>query len=368
MTTISIGPRVQYWREKRNLTQTDVAVRLGIKDRQTISAIETGERQIKADELLGILQVLGVTLDDLTNPFKLLGEGSFNWRQHGLPIDRLARYEETAGSWIAIYRHYAATLGIKPPLRRPKLPLSSSASYEQAMEAGERVCSELELGPVPADRLITAMEEKYGILVLMVDAEEGISGAACRLPEIDAILVNRREVIGRRNFDLAHELFHIMTWEQMPPARFEDTSKKTKDRVERLADNFAGALLMPVNILIRFGEWTHLGSAELVRKLNETADELRVTAKALKWRLFALKMLKETFVSVLDDALIRNNGRLKSEDEVPSLFSKKFNELIAKVLDLGLLSRRRAAQELSVELHELDQLLLPYSAALAESV
>ena len=65
-----------------------------------------------------------------------------------------------------------------------------------AMDAGERFVSELGLGPVPALRLAAVMEEELEILVLMVDAQEGISGAACRLPELDAVLIARRELAG----------------------------------------------------------------------------------------------------------------------------------------------------------------------------
>lgn len=38
----------------------------------------------------------------------------------------------------------------------------------------------------------------------MVDAFEGISGAACHLLELGVALINRREIVGRRHFDLAH--------------------------------------------------------------------------------------------------------------------------------------------------------------------
>jgi uncharacterized protein DUF955 len=39
---------------------------------------------------------------------------------------------------------------------------------------------------------------------------EGISGVACQLQAGDAILINRQENEGRRNFDLAHEIFHVL--------------------------------------------------------------------------------------------------------------------------------------------------------------
>ena len=90
------------------------------------------------------------------------------------------------------------------------------------MAAGERFAADFELGDVPAARLAEVMEGKLGILVLMVDAIEGVSGAACRLPELDVVLINRKEVAGRRHFDLAHELFHILTWDAMPPEHVEE--------------------------------------------------------------------------------------------------------------------------------------------------
>src|SRR2546429_7733579 len=86
---------------------------------------------------------------------------------------------------------------------------------------------------------------RHTSLVLMVDPIKGVSGAACRLPELDVVLINRREIAGRRHFDLAHELFHIFTWDAMPPEHIEEVTPKTRTRVEQLADSFASAVLMP---------------------------------------------------------------------------------------------------------------------------
>ena len=56
--------------------------------------------------------------------------------------------------------------------------------YEDAIEAGERFAAEFELGEVPAERLAEVMDEALGILVLMVEADRGISGAACHEVEL----------------------------------------------------------------------------------------------------------------------------------------------------------------------------------------
>lgn len=63
---------------------------------------------------------------------------------------------------------------------RPSLGLTRRSQYEDAIELGERFAAEFDLGDVRAARLVEVVEGALGILVLMVDATEGISGAACR--------------------------------------------------------------------------------------------------------------------------------------------------------------------------------------------
>ncbi|MGH7986307.1 MAG: helix-turn-helix transcriptional regulator, partial [Candidatus Binataceae bacterium] len=41
-----IGARIKALREERSLSQDDLARLFGFKDRQTVSAIETGERRV----------------------------------------------------------------------------------------------------------------------------------------------------------------------------------------------------------------------------------------------------------------------------------------------------------------------------------
>ena len=170
------------------------------------------------------------------------------------------------------------------------------------MRAGERFAAEFRLGDAPATCLSEIMERELGILVLMVDADRDISGAACRLPELDAVLIARREVVGRRHFDLAHELFHILTWDAMPPEHYEAAQETGRTRVEQLANNFAAALLMPAAALRRFGVWSNLVEEEMIRRLNAAADELQVTSSALRWRLAALGELKPAAARALPEA------------------------------------------------------------------
>jgi Zn-dependent peptidase ImmA (M78 family)/transcriptional regulator with XRE-family HTH domain len=357
MSTQLIGARIKALREQRVLSQDDLARLFGFKDRQTVSAIETGERRVSAEELLLAVEKLGVSLDYFTDPFRLDGEGKFSWRQTGLPPERLSAYEREAGRWIAAFRRIAPEVGHETPLLRRSLNLTRHSRFEDAAAAGDRFAAEFVLGEVPASALPAAMEQGLGLLVLMVNASEGISGAACRLPELDTVLINRREVPGRRHFDLAHELFHMLTWDAMAPEHIEEATETSANRVEQLANSFASAVLMPTAVLDRFGDWSALNRDELVTKLNNVADELRVTSSAMKWRLASLGRVDRARAREIPDAALRNNGHLfVAVEPPPPLFSKPFVGVIARAIDDGRISARRAADLLDQTVDDLADL------------
>jgi Zn-dependent peptidase ImmA (M78 family)/DNA-binding XRE family transcriptional regulator len=352
MPTDLIGTRIKALREERKLSQDDLARLFGFKDRQTISAIETGERRLSAQELLVAIDKLRAPLDYFTNPFLLVGEGKFSWRQSNVGLAQLNAFERVAGRWIAANRRLAPEVGRPAPYLRQALKLSARSTFEDAMAAGERFAKDFELGSVPAKRLAEAMERKLAILVLMVDAIDRVSGAACRLPDLDAVIINRHEVPGRRHFDLAHELFHILTWDTMPPEHVEESSEVSRNRIEQLANNFASAVLMPASVLESFGAPGH----DTVKWLNATADALEVTATALKWRMVALGKFDHGQAKAIPDAALRNNGHKVVRVEPPPLFSKQFMEVIALAIKEGQISARKAADVLDLTIDDLADL------------
>lgn len=368
MSTALIGRRLKALRDARDLNQDKIAEILGVKDRQTISAIENGERKVKADELLALVEKLDVDLDYFTDPFRLEGEGSFSWRRgKEVPADRLDTYERGAGRWIAAFRDLAPRVGRDVPLIRPQLPLDKTSTFDAAANAGERFAAEYALGDVPSGRLASIMEEQLGILVMMVDAQDGISGAACTLPEVGSVLINRREVKGRRHFDLGHELFHLMTWDKMPPDRSENANGK-KNHVEKLADTFASAVLMPRAVLEGI-EWRALDQTALVAAINRRATELGVSADALRWRLASTGILTQAAARAIPGDALRHNGYVDlSEPEVPPLFSHRFMQVIGDAIDHGMVSRRRAARLLDVDVYDLGELFRVHDLLVPEGL
>jgi Zn-dependent peptidase ImmA (M78 family) len=139
----------------------------------------------------------------------------------------------------------------------------------------------------------------------------------------------------------------------MPPEHSEEARETGGNRIEQLANNFASALLMPTHTLDRFGDWSSLEGQELIVRLNAAADELQVTASALKWRLAALGKLKPATIRAIPEAALRNNGKETAVVTPPPLFSKPFMEVIALAVDQGRISSRRAAGLLDLTIDDL---------------
>lgn len=334
-----VSVRLKALREGRGLTQEAVAAAIGVNDRQTVAAIEAGQRAIRPEELVRAAEYLKVEVDAFLDPFRLVGEGEFSFRTSETDSAVLAGFEARAGRWIATYRELGRQAGRPPRLLGTRLELTERASFEDAAAGGEYLWAAWNLGSVPADRLEEALERELGILVLYVDAPAGVSGAASHLPGQHTILVNRSEPPGRRSFDLAHELFHLLTWESMPPKRAEPREVRPAkgNRVEQLAENFASGLLMPARVVT--ARWEARGKEGAAAWLGRTAPELRVSAPALGWRLVNLGLLPRAEMERLAERL----PTAKREKAKPLLFSQPFIARVAEAVESGRLSLRRAS-------------------------
>jgi Zn-dependent peptidase ImmA (M78 family)/DNA-binding XRE family transcriptional regulator len=358
-----IARRIKALREQQDVTQAALSAQLGFNDRQTLAAIEAGERRVSPEELVRLAQALRVDLDTLLDPYRLIGEGAFSFRAKEVEEPALAAFEERARRWIATYRELGMQAGDEPRRLGQKLELYPWSSFEDASASAEMLWKLWDLGDVPARGLEEAIETRLGALVLHVDAAEGISGAASQLPGLQAILVNRRESPGRRSFDLAHELFHLLTWDAMPPRRVEPLEVKPAkgNRVEQMAESFAAALLMPSMIVA--GRWGERGGEDLPSWLRRTADELRVSVPALQWRLFNLGHLSRAELKAM--AAVPRPSASIGPRELPLLFSRRFVKRVADAVDAGRLSLRRAAGLLGLSMTELTGLCAAHGCRLS---
>ena len=359
-----VGARLKAARRRVGLTQAQLADALGLRHRQTVASIEAGRRSLSAQELIRAMGVLGVDLDYFTDAFRLVGEGRFSfWTSGRVPDTVLEEFEERAGRWIAMYRELSREQGEKPLWLEIKLALTPASSFEDAEAAGEALADHLQLGRRPAESLRSAMEDRARILVLATDPPPGISRAVARVPGLSCVLVNRQDSEGRgRNLDLARALFHLLTWDAMPPARKEPVKVPRRRKgwhVQRLAEHFASALLMPEEILREHWDY-RTESADIHDRLNTVAVELRVPATAGRWRLHNLGLLSRADLAGVDDGRLATNGRPPGAAPEALRFSRPFVDRVATALDAGRLSVKRTASLLDLPLPHLASLLRGY--------
>jgi Zn-dependent peptidase ImmA (M78 family)/transcriptional regulator with XRE-family HTH domain len=360
-----LGKRIRLAREEAGLTQDELSKRLGFKDRQTLSSIESGSRRLRAEELSRLIELMGKPLGFFTDPFTLFpGELEISWRAN-VSERVLARLEPKLANLLAAYREFGNLLR-EPHIQLDfRLDVKRSDSLDRAAELGEALSMTWGIWKSPAASLAEVIEEKLSILLLSLELPEKVSGASFRLEEFSSIMINRREPYYRRNFDLAHELFHLLTWEKMQPhkcaASWEVNREgtwgdKPRPREELLSNAFASGLLMPRQVLESVK-----GSLERMQEpewMNRVALELRVSGEALYWRLVNLNWIeKDTLVSREN---LRFYGEQRVEEKSPKLYSRIFVEKLHRVLDRGFVSVRKAAALLDSTVEDLAGLFKEY--------
>ncbi|MFB3905367.1 MAG: ImmA/IrrE family metallo-endopeptidase [Acidobacteriota bacterium] len=160
-----------------------------------------------------------------------------------------------------------------------------------------------------------------------------------------AVLLNSRSVRWRRNFDLAHELFHLVTW---PVFHTGETAPGTiNDQEERLAQAFASTLLMP-DEAIKAAIAEHQREGKLsFEELFDIARQFDVSMDALLWRLHFLYGRSESQTKA-DIEKCRTNVFDKRSDTQPDSLPNRYEALAIRTFRRGDLSTGRFAQYMGI--------------------
>lgn len=349
-----VGSRVRLAREEAGISQTALAEKLGVASHQIVSQIETGLRALSSDEMFVLTELFGRPMDFFTDPYLVVDQSVISFRVRK-DAPGLKTFETRMQNLVSAAIRFSELSGVAVSAFKHQMSLNTNCTVAWACELGSRVAGQLNLGSIPADKLEAKIEKELGIMVLKVDAPEGISGTACHMPQIDLIAINRREPDFRQNFDLAHELFHVVTWSTLPPKR-HDWSDGIKPKVEKLADAFASGLLIPT-ATIRARWSAKRESDEIHAWILANATELKVSGLAFYWRLVGEGLLRgKAKESVNPNRLSRSSDTVAT----PRLFSENFVHAMHTVLEQGKVSARKAGNLIDLDVDELEPLFASY--------
>jgi len=354
--------RIMAARRAAGFSISEAAQKLGFKNYQTLSAIEKGARKINAHELITIARLYGRSLDyflesDVApDPVPL-------WRKTAETDAN--RVQRRFLSFLEKYTNLEHLLGLKRKWKDIQKNYDrddfSVDGFERADKLGAEIHNFLDLGSRPSSNLLYVLENKLRFKILHMTLEDGISGASIVDNTLGVgMLINAEDVPWRRNFDLAHELFHVITWNVFSPKEIGNGQKKT--RPEQYADIFASSLLLPEAHLLDTLKETITDNEVRIIDIIEVAKDFGVSTEAVLWRLVNLKILKKSQAQkVLDNPEFRdldhNMRRKLYNKDRPSKFPSRFISLACRCLMEGKILRGSFAKYLEIDRAEIDDYL-----------
>ncbi len=354
--------RLTQAREYAGFSITEATRKLDFKHYQILSSIEKGTRDVSAGELISMARLYGRPLDYFfeaevqPDPVPL-------WRRAvGSDVQKEQR------QFLKFFKNYSCLeklLGLKRHWKEILTKLDKEDFAHNGFETASKLSSDihklLDLGSRPACNLLNILENTFRFKIIHLDFEESLSAASIVDPDLGVgILISSRHAPWRRNFDLAHELFHVVTWNVFSHTEIGDGTKKTKP--EQFADSFASNLLLPQeHLLISLKEITAEKELKLIDVI-ELAKEFGVSTEAVLWRLVILKRLNNSLVNkVLMDPEFRNLDRIKRqglyEEYQPSKFPQRYISLACRCLMEGKISRGLFAEYMEIDRSEVDNFL-----------
>jgi XRE family transcriptional regulator, fatty acid utilization regulator len=343
LTRGGVGERLRLARERRGLNQGQVQAmtKVGVS---SLSDFENGKRAPSLDQLSLLAraseQPLVFFFEDSPAKEVVLG------RQR--PSDGAEEHGSLFLKWCGWYRDLEVWCGDKTAcqLRDVAAPANFRAAESMAIE----MRAELDLGDYPALVLLRVLEEQCGVKVFHREFEPTGSAACSRDESFGAaVLLNAKSSRRRRNFDLAHELFHLLTWTANRAASPEVSTPNE----ERLANKFASVLLLPEDRLKAAYDHRSVDDRVPLPAIIDLARAFDVSVEAILWRLHDIAMKNQEADAARTRELIAKARLLdRASDEEsnssPPARPERFRALASRALRNAEISAGRFAEYMGI--------------------
>jgi len=266
---------------------------------------------------------------------------------------------ETEAEFRRLCEQYRNIEMILEEVRETKLPTprisdAEKFDYDEAEFFAGQVQKEFCLDDVPVASLKRKLEEAYYVKIFYLS----FTGSAISTVSEQfgpAILLNSNNKPWRRSYDLAHELFHILTWHVFRPRDGVATSQE-----ERLANAFASRLLMPEeSIKFRIKERADEKGRISFGQLDDIAREYDVSLQALIYRLATIYHFpKERTAGYIDSAQKYLDCVRPRASNQPDERPERYCSLAIRALNEGKLSLTRFAKYMGLSYRKAQEYLM----------
>lgn len=163
------------------------------------------------------------------------------------------------------------------------------------------------------------------LTVLWFPMKKNISGCCSKTEADKVIFINTNHTIGRQNFTLAHELYHLL-YEDIED--FIVCGVKNNSQSEKNADNFASTLLIPDSALYWFKNKNQIEDWSL-EDVIKCEQHYQVSRSTMLIRLKKLNWINENQFDEFRINIIRDADRLGYDTSLykPSLENQKCSSI-----------------------------------------
>jgi XRE family transcriptional regulator, fatty acid utilization regulator len=339
---LHIAERLKKAREAVGLSLEKAAELSGV-GRSSIGNYENGQGEPKFSQLARLANAYRRSVDFFLSE-SAPADGIMLWRDP--PSEELS-VRKLESEFRTLCEQYHRLEQLQEDRLVPSLPTcpSSTMDYREAETLADHTRQILDLGDIPACSLLPVLE-KNGIKVFHLSfAGSAISTRSDLWGH--GILLNQSNTRWRRNFDLAHELFHLITWEIFRQA---DGSGRPTEKEERLANAFASRLLLPTDsvkeaIDRRRKPGQKIGFADL----NDIAEAFDVSLEALLWRLkYLYDVPEETIQRYIAEAKPLSRPSCRGADGIVEELPQRYRRLAIRALQSGRLSLMQFAKYMRI--------------------
>ena len=375
-----LGRELQQARTKRGLTQEDAAKIIDVA-RTTITAIEKGERRIKAEELIKLTRAYGRQVSDFVRshpkvePFRVQFRGPFlrSLEDEAKIAPYIDMLEELSRNYLELELIVGAPLVRKYPSDYEIGGLRADQAAESvAIEEGNR----LGIGDGPIPILRDILEQDVGLRIFYLPMHPSKFSAIYIYDDQlgGCIAINSLHSEERRRWSLAHIYGHFLVYRYKPIVLIEDYYQRLPER-EHFADHFALNFLMSNSGLVRrFNDILRTKKKITPADLCTLAHFYDVSVAALSRRLEDRKLLPNGTWDKLRAAGFKVRearqqfelGAIPVQDEkLPA----RYQYLALDAFDQGLITEGQFARFLDVdrvEARQIAEVLRQHTSDVAE--
>jgi len=341
---MQIGQRLRIAREAVGLTLEKAARQSGI-GMSSLCEYEKGKREPRFSYLSKLARLYCRTVEFFLTDEPVI-EDTMLWRDK--PASEQSKRIEAEFRQLCDQYHRLEVLtdAVKHPgLPKPDTGKHQDFGFKQAELFASKARKSLQLGEVPIASLKRRLEEVYYIKIFYMEySGSSISTVSTRFGP--AILLNTRNRQWRRSYDLAHELFHILTWSLF---RVQG-SEADESQEEKLADAFASRFLMPQESIKDRVESNSTNEEQIsFDRLDDIAREFDVSLEALIYRIASIYHFKRPDTEQYINAAKKYQPFLKPRDSYkPNKLPERYCDLALRALREGKLSLMQFAKYMGI--------------------